>query len=155
MKVKQSELKTATVGYLYEDGHLVLVHEKNDHDAGRVNWVTIYQDVGVKAYFKGRLVIDSGALPFALHATRIEANEPDEKHGSDNTRARGILVQSISLYNGVSGYRGFHISQFPGLILGAFTYQPEIKETFDELKEEYYWSYGHKIKAVYKSEQKN
>jgi hypothetical protein len=154
MKVKASELKTATVAYLYEDGHLNLVHEKNDEDAGRVRWVTIYQDVGIKPYFKGRLIIDKGALPFALHATRIEASEPDVKHGSENTKARGIEVQTISLFNGASGYHGFFISQFPGLISGSFTYQPDIKETFEEVKDQYTWGYADRIKAVYKAEVK-
>jgi len=150
MRVKTSELKTATVGYLYADGHLVLVHEKTDQDAGCVNWVTLYENVGIKPSFEngGRLIIDAGALPFVLMASRVAAGNAGLTHGSENTKSRGIAVQNISLYNGVSDYKGFYISQFPDLISGAFKYQEDVSETFADVKDEFSWS-TYRIKAKY------
>ena len=58
LKVKKNEMKTCRCAYLYEDGHLVLCHEKQDKDAGKVEWVTMYEDVGISCQFKGRLIID-------------------------------------------------------------------------------------------------
>ena len=66
MKLKRKEIKSCRVAYLYHDGHMVLVHEKSDRDAGKVEWVTIYENVGIKTYFDnpGRLIIDPAVLPF-------------------------------------------------------------------------------------------
>ena len=146
MKVKASELKTVNVAYLYEDGHMVLVHRRSDKDAGEVEWVTIYQNVSVKAHFPGRLIIDPGALPFILHATSIEAREASVEGGSENTKKLGVAVGSVIIRNGND--RGFIINLFPDILSSDLTYQPDVSETFDAVKDGFRWGFEH-IKAVY------
>ena len=146
MKISQRELKTSVNAYLYSDGHMVLRHRKRDKDAGEITWVTIYQNVGIKAMFKGRLVIDKGALPFVLHSSRVDAREPSFDRGSENTKKLGLNVGSVSLYNG-SDY-GFHINLFDTLISSDFTYQPNTNEKFDDVKDLYSWGYE-PLKKVY------
>ena len=151
MKLKKAELQTATHGYLYADGHMVLVHEKNDDDAGKVNWVTMYENIGIKCYFDtGRLIIQPGVMPFLSQATVIEAHKADLTHGSENTKTRGIAVETIILRNGVSNsIKGMSwiIAQCPGLI-SSDMYCNEGHETFEEVKDLSFWS-SYKIKNVY------
>ena len=115
MKLKKSELKTCRVAYLYHDGHMVLCHEKSDKDAGKVEWVTIYENVGIKTYFDkpGRLIIDTAVLPFLQHASVVRVSTASVEKGSDNTKKLGLAVETIELRNGVSD-RPLFISNFPG-----------------------------------------
>jgi len=147
MKVKPSELKSVNVAYLYDDGHLVLVHEKRDKHAGTVSWVTIYQNVGIKTYYKGRLIIDKGALPFVLHSTAIEAKAANISGGSENTKRLGISVETIILRNGISD-SGFIISNFPDIISSDIKYQENVTESFADVRESYSWAF-HNVSKVY------
>ena len=148
MKVKAKDLKTARTGYLYKDGHLVLCHEKHDRDAGRVEWVTIYENVGIRCDFDGRLVIGDGALPFVLHCTRIQAKEATLDRGSIASKERGIRVGSVSLFNGNQHY-GFNITLMPDIISSDFTYQPDNDTTFEDVKKDPYTWGWHSIKEIH------
>ena len=149
MKIKKSEIKTCKTAYLYHDGHLVLVHKKRDKDAGEINWVTMYQSIGIKTYFSkpGRLIIDQEVLPFLTVCSRIDVKTADVKRGSDNTRKLNLPVESISLYNGVPEY-GWHISNFPGLISSQIYYNDNDTTEFDADKEYYSWCH-YPVKRVY------
>jgi len=148
LNVKKSELKTCNCAYLYADGHLVLVHEKNDNDAGRVNWATVYENVGIRALFNtGRIIVDPGALPFVLKSTAIEARAASHNSGSDNTKKANIRVETIILRNG-SSHRGFIISNFPDMISSDIKYQPETSGVFTETKNLHFWGH-YNIKKVY------
>ena len=146
MKPKKADLKTVKHGYLYSDGHMVLVHEKRDRDAGFVNWVTIYQNIDVTCQInEGRFIIDKSVLPFALQATSIQAKPASRESGSENTKRMGIAVQNIILRNGLGSWI---IPQFPDLISSDIKYQPETSESFEDLKDQYYWS-DYRIKKVF------
>ena len=146
MKIKKTELKTAETAYLYEDGHLILVHKKNDKDAGELNWVTAYEHVGIKTHFNGRLIIDKGALPFVLHATKISAKAADINRGSENTRRLGLAVGSVILYNGTD--YGFCISLMPYVISSDIEYQYDTSETWNDIKDSNFWG-SYTIKQAY------
>ena len=147
MKIKKSELKTSETAYLYSDGHMVLVHRKRDNDAGYVNWVTIYEKVTCNPHFEGRLIIKDGALPFVLNATSVRATEASVKGGSDNTKKMGISVGCITLINGTG--KPFFINTMPEIISSDFTYQPDIFETFEQVKDAYHWC-NYTVKEVYR-----
>lgn len=146
MKIKKSEIKTCKTAYLYHDGHLVLVHEKRDKDAGRVEWVTIYENIGIKTYFKepGRLIISKEVLPFLSVAKRVDVRPKNYNNGSDNTRSRNIAVETISLYNG-SDY-GWHISNFPDVISSDIYFNDNDTSVFSA--ENCSWL-GYPVKATY------
>ena len=148
LKVKKSEIKTCDCAYLYEDGHLVMVHKKHIRQANtEVQWVTIYENVGITCQFEGRLIIDPSALPFILMSKRITASVPCVTHGSDNTKRLNIKTGSIILYNGID-HRGWIISYMPELISSDVRLQSDSAETFDEVKEISTWCI-HSIKNVY------
>ena len=149
MKIKKSEIKSCRCAYLYDDGHVVLVHEKRDKDAGKVEWVTIYQSIGVKTSFKkpGRLIIDPAVLPFLSICSRVEVSPACDRNGSDNTKARNIAVESISFRNG-STDRPWFISSFPGLISSDIYFNDNGSENFDPAANHYYWA-GYPVKSVY------
>jgi len=143
-------LKSCTCAYLYADDHMVLVHEKNDNDAGRINWVTIYENVGIRSLFNtGRIIVDPGALAFVLKATAIEARAASYESGSENTKKANIRVETIILRNGVN-HKGFIISNFPDMISSDLKYQHETSGTFTETIDKHHWGH-YNVKAIYKS----
>lgn len=149
MKIKKQELKTAKTGYLYEDGHLVLIHSKRDRDAGEVKWATIYEDIGIKCRYSdgGRLILDRSVLSFLGPATRIEAKAASISRGSENTKRLGISVGSVSFYNGAS-YDGWHINLFPDVLASDIQYQVGHEGKFDPKVQT--WSI-YPVKAIYSS----
>ena len=147
MKIKKSEIKTCKTAYLYDDGHLVLVHKKHDRDAGEVNWVTIYQNIGIKTFFDkpGRLIIDSEVLPFLNCCTKINVQTASVNRGSDNTKKMGISVETISLYNGTP--YGWHLTNMPDVISSQIYYNSNGKgEKFQPNL--YYWC-QYPVKQIY------
>ena len=131
MKIKASEIKTCRTAYLYHDGHMVLIHEKRDKDAGSVEWATIYENANIDTVFNpGRLIIKPEALPFILQASRITVSEQSVSQGSDNTRKLGIAVETIGLYNG--SYRPWFISNFPGVISSDVYFNTNDTDPFDK-----------------------
>ena len=145
MKIKPSEIKTCRTAYLYHDGHMVLIHEKRDKDAGSVEWATIYENIGIDVNFEpGRLIINPAVLPFLLKAKRVTVSNPSEKNGSDNTRKRGIEVETIGLYNGND--RPWFISNFPGLISSDIYFNTNDTDTFKP--DLYHWG-DTTVKATY------
>jgi len=150
MKIKKSEIKTCNVAYLYDDGHLVIWHEKNDKDAGKVHWVTIYESIGIRTSFDrpGRLIIRPGVLPFLSVAKSVRVSPASVNRGSENTKKKGIAVESIELRNGMDkGY--FVISNFPALISSDIYYN-ENTEKFSDVSESYSWG-TLPVKKVYRN----
>ena len=148
MKLKKSEIKTCKVAYLYNDGHMVLVHEKRDKDAGKVEWCTIYENIGIKCRFDkpGRLIIDPAVIPFVSHASVVCVSPGSVSRGSDNTKKRGIAVETIEFRNGISD-RPWFINNFPDLISSDIYFNDNDTSPFDP--ELYHWS-GYPVKATYK-----
>ena len=150
MKVKKSELKTCDCAYLYNDGHFVMVHKKRDKDAGDVQWVTIYENIGIKVSLPDgyRLIIKPETLSFIMYASKITGKSASADMGSDNTKRLGIAIESISLYNG-NGYKAWHITNMPDLI-SADIYLNHFSSNFSDcLEQPYYWA-SHSIKHIYR-----
>ena len=150
MKLKAKEIKTCRVAYLHSDGSAVLWHEKRDKDAGKVEWVTVYENIGINVSMEEgkRLIISKGVLPFLRVATQIRVHGPSIKGGSENTKKLGLMVETIELI--AKNGQPWFISNFPGTI-SSDIYSYESKDTFKDLKNCRVWG-DLKIKAVYTEE---
>jgi hypothetical protein len=140
MKIKASEIKTAQTGYLYPDGHLIIIHEKYDKQAGQVQWATAYEDAGIKLYTpnsEGRLIMSRGALQLILKTINWIRVDRGIDQGSIKTKEMGLFVEGISLKGpGMTDY--FDITSFPGTITSDI-YWNEISETWDNAKKQIFW----------------
>jgi hypothetical protein len=131
--LKKRDLKTATHGYLYSDGHVVLVHEKKvpGVPGATVQYATMHEAV-TKARFKGRVVFHGGgALPLLLNAQEVEAYEPSITSGSKRTREMGLSVGSVVFrLDGHGKFDRLSIPLIPDVLSTEFTYQPQYDEAF-------------------------
>ena len=138
MSISAKILKTARTMYLYGDGHAVIIHEKNDKQAGRVQWATLHESIGVKADFTGRLIIShAGAMAMLLASDAVRCTEPSITHGSENTRKLNIAVGNVSFDFG-AGYTHFNL--LDGLISCDFHYQADDKEAWADIADSYHWA---------------
>lgn len=132
--------KQAYCGYLYADGHAVMLWKKNDKDAGEVQFAEVWEKLGPVCHFDGRLVIHNPTLFFRVvqNAKRVDASEPSLKHGSENTKKMGIAVGYVTVGFSESRYfDSISFSVLDGILSGDFCYQPNVVETFDGDKS--YW----------------
>jgi len=148
MKIKKSELKTCKVAYLYQDGHMVLIHEKRDRDAGRVEYATIYEDIGIKCAFEGRLIIDNGALPFILEAANIQVLPSSIDQGSQLTKDKNIRVETIILKSKYTN-NDWIINSFPDFIASDIKYQGDVSEKFADIETNCIWGMA-TVKKIYR-----
>lgn len=125
--------KTIRCSYLYADGHAVIIWEKQDPDAGKIEYAEVHEKwTEAKLYFKGRLIFgqfEQEMLKLAKRATSIQCSEASTEHGSENTRKLHIPVGHLCFHMG-SGYSDsltFH--ELPGLLSGAYTYQHDNRDT--------------------------
>ena len=149
----KGEMRTCRVAYLHNDNHLTIWHEKNHKDAGKIEWVTLYENPGIDVNLpeNTRLIINPEALPFVLHATYIRGTAATMEAGSDNTKKLGIRVENITIRNGVGNY-GWHISNFPGVISSDISLNAhDSEELFEDIAESFRWGDVH-IKKVYRAE---
>lgn len=155
MKIKKTELKTCKNAYLYSDGHLIIVHSKHDKNAGEVNWVTVYKDIGIKVYFSyGRLILRPGVLSIISGTCRaINATKELIENGSKNSKELDIPMGSIILYSKLTDDYWI-IPTISKLSCQDIIYQPcyetgtKIKDSFDQVKGCTHWS-DYKIRAIY------
>lgn len=142
--------------YLYADGHAVLIWEKDDKDAGTVEFVEIFEKwTDAKLRFEGRIVFgnyDFEMMRLAKKAYAIEASEASLNRGSDNTKKNGIRVGSLT-YEMSPGYsNSLCWTTMPDLISCSFTYQPLTSEPCPKA-EDYFWS-AKRISKFHKAESK-
>lgn len=158
--LKLKDIKNARTAYLYSDQHLVIVYEKKDKDARRVEWVQIWEDCGVKCLFPiesgGRVIMDKEFLPFFINLTKLEVSV-GVKQGSKNTEKMGLTVQSIILHTKGTGF-GWLIAAIPSLISSDIYWHIGNNEKFtdmlcehDSLFKTSVWG-GHHIKQVFRKE---
>lgn len=119
--------------YLYADGHAVIIYEKEDKDAGTVEFVEVHEKwTNARLGFKGRLTFgqfEQEMLHLAKRAYAIEAKEPRTDYGSENTKRMGIAVGYLTYEMRPGGYgSSLHWTTMPGVISAGFTYQPEVQE---------------------------
>lgn len=145
--MKKLDLRTLQTIYLYADGHAVLVHEKSDKQAGKVQWVEIYEKFGPRCYFPSGRIIFSGFYSFSAglanlvhRAESVEAKAASVESGSLNTQSKGIPVGHCTIKG-----KDYSVSlmDLPGLISGEYIYQPETSEKWEDVKDKYSWSYHH------------
>ena len=93
-------LKHADHLYLYADGHAVVVHSKDDRQAGKVQWVTLHESIDVRAMFpngKGRIIASGPAsMAMLLAAIAVRPSEPSLYNGSEITKKRDIAVANFA-----------------------------------------------------------
>jgi hypothetical protein len=131
MKLTNKQLRDVRVGYLYDNGKLVLVHEESHKKAGQVEWVTIH-DTGLRLDFEGRLIFHHRGTVRLLNIastehTAIRARAPSLEHGSENTKARGIAYGYVTVIVGPDQYHDSIHFSLSELVSGDFTLQPENK----------------------------
>lgn len=68
--------------HLHNDGHAVLLHERNDKNAGKIQWAEIFQEFGPKCNFEGKIVLTLGES-VGVSGLLKKANEVSVK--DDNT----------------------------------------------------------------------
>jgi len=121
-----------TCVYLYSDGHAIEVFEKQDKDAGTINFVHVHEKwTTAICGFTGRIVIGrySGALAaICRRADVIRATEPTLDAGSEGTRAKGIAFGTLEV-KGKDGSLYFH--DMPGTISGPYHYQRDHIDRFN------------------------
>lgn len=134
--------KTASHGYIYADGHAVIIHKEDHPKAGEVEWAEIWEKIDTHCNFEGRLVFHhpkyDGRLQLALNAYELRCTEPSLEGGSENTKRHNIQVQHFEI--GSKDTRmTLSWTLFPELISDGITYQPEAKEVFSDLDGKYHW----------------
>ncbi len=127
--------------YLFADGHAIACFERYIRDTGAtIHYVKQISSLGVSCRFKGRIVFctygGTSWLRAALAAgcESISATVPSLEHGSPNTKTKGIAVgyvQAETEFGDITDY------DFPGLISGNHTYQPDVDEAFRDDLEKY------------------
>jgi len=124
-----------TCTYLYSDGHAVRVFEKQDRDAGRVQFAEIFERFTLAPAglsFTGRIIFGryAGALAEIVrrHATGIRADAASARNGSEATRKAGIVLGDLMID---TAFGRLHLHEFPDLLSGEYTYQPDVIEAFN------------------------
>lgn len=124
--------KRLTCTYLYADGHAVQLFEKNDPDAGNIEFVEITEKfTEAHLSFEGRILFDrynDGLVWLAKNALRIEAREASLERGSDNTKKLGIAVGHCEFK---MKFGDVWFTSMDRVISCPYTYQPKNTETFD------------------------
>ena len=137
MNSSSSSRKICTCLYLYADGHAVACYEKYDREAGRVEYVEIYERiVAARSFlgFKGRIVFHDGEafLPLLKGARHVTAEAPAIDRGSDTTKRKGIPVGEVAILPAKGGELRWHL--IPDVLSSDLTYdeaQQGYGETFD------------------------
>ena len=126
--------KEFDTGYLFGDGHLVVVCKKVSRIKGtyvEIKWAEIFECFARPSFDQGRLIIRDSALLELLQGATVSCKVADENQGSENTRARGIKVGTLVITTAKGGY--VCISSFPDLISAPYTFQESaIPETFEK-----------------------
>ena len=128
--------KTLQVAYLYADGHTVEVWEKEDKDAGTVEWIEIREAYAKPSFQTGRVIFSHPEwypLYDLIKGKRVDATVPSLKQGSDNTRQQGFQVGNLVVH--FPKGKTLYFKEIPGLISGDYTYQPDASEAFDEVRD--------------------
>lgn len=131
--MKSGPTKRLQCAYLYADGHAILIYEKQDRDAGRIEFAEVHERfTDAKILFQGRLVFNrfhaEGLLRLAKLADEICATRAKIESGSDRTKELGIAVGSLRFH--IGGDVSFH--SMPDILSDGWTYQPDMLEHFDE-----------------------
>jgi hypothetical protein len=121
-----------TVTYLYADKHAVQIWEKQDPDAGTIEYVEVIERY-TEAYctFTGRLIFGrwhEAVANLCRRASGIRAEAPEVGRGSDATRKHGLAVGTLELHIKEGQ---IHWHDMPSLISSCYTYQPDQCETFN------------------------
>lgn len=125
MNSSSSSRKICICLYLYADGHAVACYEKYDREAGRVEYVEIYERIVAERSFlgfKGRIVFHDGEafLPLLKGARHVTAQAPTVDRGSDATKRRGIAVGGVSILPAKGGELRWHL--IPDVLSSGITY---------------------------------
>ena len=128
-------MKNLKCTYLYADGHAVQIYSKRDPDAGEIEFAEITEKfTTAKIRFSGRLVFHWGHDALAdlcRKADRIDASEASIENGSEASRRIGQPVGYLTIYPSKDREIGLHFYDLPGLLSGAYSYQPDTEEKFN------------------------
>lgn len=140
--------------YLYADDHAVALWEKNDPQAGKVEWAEIHERWGPQVLFcAGRLVLKPEMAQLLKSCVGVSAAPARIEAGSPNTRERGIALDTLSLR-----VRGAEhpviLHGIPEWLSGPWRYQGDVDETFDQVKDAPFWSTVRVAKVHYRKRKK-
>lgn len=131
------QLETA---YIYADGHSVEIWSKKDKDCGKVQWVEIREKYAKPTFQEGRVIFSSPdwyAYYELAKGNRLEAEKPSLKNGSTATQEKGFSVGHVKIHIKNKSIIDYNI---PGILSGQLTYQEDVSETFNDVKEKKTWS---------------
>lgn len=157
-KIHKRHLKTARVGFIYPDGHAVIIHEKSNSKAGTIEWVTIHEAVTNSLFSEGRVIMNSASLPLLRMANTIDARPATQGSGSLKTDELGIVVGSVQLHlDGAP--RPLILSTLPGTLASDVEYQTSnmfgdpsaLQQKFEDVSEAIEWS-GYRIAEVVRAD---
>lgn len=127
--------KTAHCGYLYEDGHAVVIHKERHAKAGEIEWVEVWEKFDFQCGFKGRIVfhdvVTDLRFKMACEAYLVSASTPSLNNGSDNTKKHGIECGYFRIAN--KDGTELHWNRTPGILSDGLTYQPDNTDTFAQI----------------------
>lgn len=144
-KPRKKKIKTldARVSYLYPGGLLIVVRERTDRKAGKIEWAEAYENIGVDVRFtEGRVIISSpGALAKLLKSRVFDVKVSS---GSTNTKKAGIVVHNwtFDFSDGKGAYytRETYDTSFPGILSNDMEWQRDSRipqDTFSGLAENF------------------
>lgn len=119
--------------YLYADGHAVIIYEKTDPDAGKVQFAEVHELYGPDCYFTGRVILyrADGLTTLVRNAYSVRATVASLKHGSQRTKELGIAVGYLEVCMSKDWHNSVTFYDLPGTLGGPYSYQPDTIETFD------------------------
>lgn len=125
--------KTAYVGYIYADGHAVVLHKERHEKAGEVEWAEIWEKIDTHCAFDGRIVFHhphyDRRLRMALEAYSLRHSVPSVDKGSENTKKHDLRVGTFTIE--FKDGADLHWTIMPDIIADGITYQPDCTEVFN------------------------
>lgn len=100
-------LKTSVKGHIMPDGSVLLMHQKNDKDAGTIEWYTLHKDVfptvcpdmgelnergEVEMTKPTMCTVFFGYIGLLFQATHVEWRMPRKDYGSKSVRELGTRI---------------------------------------------------------------
>jgi hypothetical protein len=146
--------------YLYADGHAVLTYEKEDKDAGKIEFAEIHEKLtSARLDFQGRIIFScryGEGKQWLKLAQKAKSIRPSNDNGSQKTKEMNLHVQTVAFRLGDSRDDELTHTAFPDILCSDLTYQETAISTFAGYTdvEKTYWGGMHvsKIHSATKPE---
>lgn len=128
---------------LYSDGHAILSYQKEDPDAGPVNYVEAIERLVDTCRFTGMIKFDDQYYPLLKLAIAVRATDPSLASTSEALKQLGVVTGSVRIilkeHLTRREYSGITFHTFPDHLATGITQHPDINESWDEIKDTRWW----------------